>query len=72
MPVVVQRVEAGLVQDLDTAPALVQVARHQPLPGMGTLMLTVRVGVVAKHLVPMGLAEKELDRAVVKHMVRVA
>jgi hypothetical protein len=34
-------------------------------------MLMVMVGVRAKELVPMGVADKELERVVVKEMVQV-
>jgi len=63
--VVVQMVERDLVPGLAMAPALVRVVRHQPLSGMGLPMLKVMVGVKAKVLVPMGLADKEPGREVV-------
>ena len=65
--VVVQRVEPDLVPGLAVAPALVRVVCHQP----GMPLLTAMVGVRAKVLAPMGLAEKEAEWAVVKGLVRV-
>jgi len=72
VPVVVQMVEQDLVPGLAMAPALVRVVRPQPLPVMGLQMLKVMVGVKAKVLVPMGLADKEPGREVVQEVVRVA
>jgi hypothetical protein len=72
VPVVVQRVELDQVLGLAMAPALVRVVPHQPLVGMGLPMLLVTVEVKAKVLVPMELAEKEPERAVVREMVRAA
>jgi hypothetical protein len=68
--VVVQRVELDRVPGLAMALALVRVVPHQHLAGMGLPMLLVTVEVKAKVLVPMGLAEKEPERAVVQEMVR--
>jgi hypothetical protein len=68
--VVVQRVELDRVPGLAMALALVRVVPHQHLAGMGLPMLLVMVEVKAKVLVPMGLAEKEPERAVVQEMVR--
>jgi len=70
--VVVPMVELDPVLGPAAAQALVRVVQHQPLVAMGSPLLTVMVGVRAKVLVPMGLAEKELETAVVKDLVRVA
>jgi len=70
--VAVPMVEPDPVLGLAAAPALLPVVRHQPLVAMGSPMLTVMVGVRAKVLALMGLAEKEPERAVVKDLVRVA
>jgi len=66
--VVVRRVEPGLVLGVALAPALAPVVRQ----AMALPMLLVTAGAVVKVLVLMGLAEKEVEMAVVKHMVRVA
>jgi hypothetical protein len=65
--VVVQMVDPDLVPGLAVAPAQVLV----DLLAMGMPMPMVMVGVRDKVLEPMGLAEKELERVVVKDMVRV-
>ena len=66
------KVDLDLVPGLALAPAVVPMVWHQPLMAVGMPMLTVTVGVRAQVLAPMGLAEKELEGAVVKEMVRVA
>jgi len=71
VPVVVHMVDTDLVPGLAMAPALVRVVRQQPLVAMAMPKLTAWVGVRAQVLVPMALAEKEPERAVVKEMVRV-
>jgi hypothetical protein len=65
--VVVQMVDPDLVPGLAVAPAQVLV----DLLAMGMPMPMVMVGVRDKVLDPMGLAEKELERVVVKDMVLV-
>jgi hypothetical protein len=65
---VVQMAEPDLVPGPAVASALVRVV----LLAVGRPMLVVVVGVRAKGLAPMGLADKEPERAVVKEVVRVA
>jgi hypothetical protein len=65
--VVVQMVGPDLVPGLAVAPALVRAV----LVAMGRPMLMVMAGVRAKVLAPMGLADKEPERVVVKDEVLV-
>jgi hypothetical protein len=67
-----QMVDPVLALDPAMAPEAVRAARHQHLPAMDMPTPMVRVGVVAKVVVQMGLADPELDPALVKDMVRVA
>jgi hypothetical protein len=67
-----QMVDPVLALDPAMAPEAVRAARHQHLPAMDMPTPMVRVGVVAKVVVQMGLADLERDPALVKDMVRVA
>jgi hypothetical protein len=70
--VVAQREEPDQVSEVAMAPALVRVVWHQPQAATGLPKLPVGVMVVAEVPVQMGLAEKELERALVRGTVRVA